>query len=481
MLSKSIFALLLSAQIIVGPGSGGSGGGGSSTTIINNNYNNVTNTTGTFISEGCQVVWLTGYQYSASACSYFIVNSNYVSAEQTVTLDAAHATLNRLDVIALDNTGTLVKITGTAAADPAQPSIDPGTQIPLVIVLVTANTTSPPAVVEGVLYFDAAGGPTEWNWTTSGSCFVTNSTSNPKSPATHDIEGTACASGAYAQGQIPSSTINVNSYGLLALYIRSKATWTNNRGLQVQFLNAGVTVGQPVVINPTNTWGFNSTITGSYQQVAIPVTNFSIPNGTLATQIRISKFGSGSNIGMYIGDISLQGSAVVPTPTIVPSTCANGQVLFNANSAIDCEAALTYTKATDTLALTGPLNVTGLVTITGSTSFTGGQYNVVPVAHGTSGTTETLDFSAGNTHTLTLDENITLTFSNPVDGGRYIVIMRQDGSGTNVVTWPSTVEWPNGDVAPTFSTTANHVNLCTFYYVSAVTNYYGACNVQYVE
>src|SRR6188768_3329372 len=100
----AVFALL--AQIVVGPGGGSGGGGGSSTTIINNNYNNVSNTTGTFISEGCQVVWLTGYQYSVSACSYFINNSNYVSASQTITLDSAHATLDRLDVIALDDTGT---------------------------------------------------------------------------------------------------------------------------------------------------------------------------------------------------------------------------------------------------------------------------------------------------------------------------------------------------------------------------------------
>lgn len=461
MLKNSLLASLLVAQIVVGPGSAGSGG--SSTTIINNNYSNVTNTTGTFISEGCQVAYVTGYQYNVSACNYFINNSNYQSTEQSITLDAAHATLDRIDLIAVNTSGTVVKVTGTAAADPSEPTVDWETQIPLAFILVTANTTAPPGATDTVLYFDNAGGPTEWNWSTNGSCFNVNSTTNPKAPATHDIEGTTCAANAYAQGQIPASTITPSSFQFLVMFIRSKAGWGSGRGLQVQFYSAGVTVGQPVVINSSGTWGFNSSITSGYQQVAIPITNFLIPPSQTATQFRITKFGSGANIGMYIADITLQsaiGSTVI-APTI-PDSCVDGQLLFNTNHAINCGTGLSWDTTNTRLTIVG-------------------QYNATPVAHGTSGAAETLDFNQGNTHTLTLDENITLTFSNPVDGGRYIVVMRQDGSGTNTVTWPATVEWPDGDVAPTFSTTANAVNLCTFYYVAAVTNYYGACNVNYVE
>jgi len=460
MLKHSILAFALLAQIVIGPG-GGASSGGSSTTIINNNFTNITNTTGTFTSVGCQVAWNENYEYTVSACNYYINNSNYQSTEQDVTLDAAHATLDRLDIIGLDITGTVFKLTGTAAADPSEPTVDPETQIKLALILVTANTTEPAGIDSELIYFQNAGSPTEWDWTTNGSCFVTNSAVDPKAPATLSINGTSCAANAYAQGQIGSGSIDPNSFLLLKLYIKSKATWSNNRGLNLAFYSAGVLVGQPVQIFPTNTWGFTSSITSAYQQVAIPISNFLVPNGTTATQFRITKFGSGANIGMFIADITVQGNAIVAPPSIIPGDCPTGQVLVNINDEISCSNGLNSDTTTG-LAITN-------------------RYRGVPVSHGTVGATETIDLNTGVTHYLTLDENLTLTFSNPLDGDRFILMLRQDGSGTNTVTFPATVEWPDSDTIPELDTTANALNLCTFLYVSAVTNYYGACNVSYVE
>lgn len=322
----------VAAQIIVGPGSGGSGGG---TTIINNNITNVQNTTGTFTSAGCQVAWVEDYDFNVSACNYYIDNTNYQSVEQSITLDAAHATLDRIDVIALDNTSTVVKITGTPAADPSEPTVDPGTQIKLAIVLVTANTTQPEDISSSLLYLNNAGSPTEWNWTASGTGFNVNSTNNPISGATHSIEGTTVAPNAYAQGQIGSGTINPNNSTSLVLHIRSKATWTANRGLQVAFYNSGVLTGQTVVINPSGTWGFNSSTLGVYQQIVIPITNFNVPLGTLVNQVRIIKFGNGSNIGFYIGNITLQSGGTVPPVVNIDS---GGKVAFTLGNGADAIA-----------------------------------------------------------------------------------------------------------------------------------------------
>jgi hypothetical protein len=91
------------------------------------------------------------------------------------------------------------------------------------------------------------------------------------------------------------------------------------------------------------------------------------------------------------------------------------------------------------------------------------------------GTTEALDLNAATVHDITLDENVTFTFTNPPASGRAIsftVILRQDGSGTNTVTWPASVEWPGGS-APTITATASAVDIVVFTTVDGGTTYYG--------
>lgn len=256
-----------------------------------------------FLVSGGQIVWLSDYDFLISAATYYINGVLFSSAETPITLDPADGSDDRIDVIIVDDAGTVDFVTGTPAAQPSEPDIDPGTQLKLGIVFVPASSTEPVVNTE-LLYFENAGGPTEWNWTNSGASINVNSASNPKAPATKDIEGTTVTAGHYAQGQIPSGTYDPFNARLLILYIRSKATWANNRGLTISLRNAGVLVGQNVIINKTGSFGFDSSVTGVYQLVAIPITQFAIPVGQLIDQIRITVFGNG--FGFYIGDISFQ-------------------------------------------------------------------------------------------------------------------------------------------------------------------------------
>lgn len=91
------------------------------------------------------------------------------------------------------------------------------------------------------------------------------------------------------------------------------------------------------------------------------------------------------------------------------------------------------------------------------------------------GTTETIDLSDGSVHVITLDENVTFTFSNPVATGRassFTLILRQDGLGTNTVTWPASVKWAGG-AAPTITADASAVDVLTFLTVDGGTTWYG--------
>lgn len=113
-----------------------------------------------------------------------------------------------------------------------------------------------------------------------------------------------------------------------------------------------------------------------------------------------------------------------------------------------------------------------------STQFSiGGQYFAPLIDDGNSGTADTINWNSGNEHISTLTGNVTYTFSNPVSGGRYVLLL-STGAGSFSVTWPATVLWPGG-ATPTITTTASKVDVCTFIYVSSATKYYGACSQNY--
>ena len=103
------------------------------------------------------------------------------------------------------------------------------------------------------------------------------------------------------------------------------------------------------------------------------------------------------------------------------------------------------------------------------------DYAELTVANAAAGTTETLDIEAGNVFHMTLDENITFTFSNPIasdDMTSFTLILTQDGSGTNVVTWPASVDWAGGS-APTLITTAGTVSILVFFTIDGGTIWHG--------
>ena len=256
----------------------------------------------TWLVSGGQVVWESAYTFRVSAADYYINTVAYTSAEATVTLGAADATLDRLDVIALDTLGAVVALAGTAAATPSEPSVDPAQYLKLAIVSVPAATVAPPDVQTVTIYAENAGTPTEWAWTSSGASIVVASASTPHAGTT-TIEGTSVVAGVYAQGTA-ATPIDPNAYDHLLLFLRSKASWNSSRGLLVTLRLAGVLVGATVQIRRSGTFGFDSTNTAGYQMVAIPIVAFAVPQGTLIDQVRLEDFGGA--IGFFADDLSLQ-------------------------------------------------------------------------------------------------------------------------------------------------------------------------------
>jgi len=262
----------------------------------------------TWLVSGGQVVWESAYTFRVSAADYFINGTRYASLEDTVALAAADATLDRIDVIALDTLGAVVVIAGTLSATPSEPSVDPAQYLKLALVLVAHATVAPPDVETVTVYTEAAGTPGEWAWVSSGASIVVNSTSTPH-VGTKTIEGTAVVAGVYAQGTA-LAPIDPTDYDQLVLFLRSKAAWNSSRGLLVTLRLAGVLVGAAVQIRRSGTFGFDSTLTTDYQMVAIPIVAFAVPQGATIDQVRLEDFGGA--IGFYVDDISLQAAATTP-------------------------------------------------------------------------------------------------------------------------------------------------------------------------
>lgn len=243
----------------------------------------------------------TGLAATMSAGSARINGALITATEQTVTLSAADATLPRIDTLYVDDTGTFGKITGTPAANPSQPAVDPTSQLYLAFVLVPATATDLSAgVTTEVIYDEGA----EWTPTTSGSGFTANSTNNPNA-GTKCIEGTSVAAGAYVKF-VDGSPTAYGGDGNLVLGIRSKAAWHAKRSLTLQWYVSGVAVGAPVTLKD-GAFGFSSANTTTYQTLSIGKALFSVPSGTIPTELRITAAGSGgSAIGFYIDPIKLQ-------------------------------------------------------------------------------------------------------------------------------------------------------------------------------
>lgn len=265
---------------------------------------------GTFLVSGGGVTWTSGYTFVVAAGTGYIDGVLYSWVEQTITLDAPDAD-DRMDIIAVNDTSTVVKIKGQAAAPPTEPVVDPATQLRLSMVVVEAGTSAPPSSSTELVYASNAGAPTEWAWTSSGATWDLASATNPRGGAGVDIEGTNVAAAAYIQGARGSGTIDPNAVDQLVFYIRFKSLWANKRYLQITLRNSGVQVGSALRISDGR-YGLNGADIANYQAVIIPLADFAVPAGTLVNQIRLTDVGGA--IGFYLDDFSLVTTGGTPPP-----------------------------------------------------------------------------------------------------------------------------------------------------------------------
>jgi hypothetical protein len=106
-------------------------------------------------------------------------------------------------------------------------------------------------------------------------------------------------------------------------------------------------------------------------------------------------------------------------------------------------------------------------------TFTNGYTEEVATAN--TSTAYTIDLANGSVQILTLTGNCTFTFPTATAGKSFILLLRQDATGSRTVTWAASVKWPGG-TAPTITSTASKQDIYSF--VADGTNWYGATGGQ---
>lgn len=81
----------------------------------------------------------------------------------------------------------------------------------------------------------------------------------------------------------------------------------------------------------------------------------------------------------------------------------------------------------------------------------------------------TITFNMNNSaiQLVTLGGNRTLAVSNVTDGQTFIIILKQDATGSRVPTWWSGIQWPY-NIVPTLTTTANKYDIFSFTRIGSI-------------
>jgi hypothetical protein len=256
----------------------------------------------TKLLNGGIVTWDSVLKFTVSPAVYYINGAYNTSSSTSLTLDAAHATLDRIDLIYLDSSGAK-KITGTAAASPAEPNLPPNS-IRLTAVQVNATVTSP-SLIDTLMIYDEN---VEWTGAATSVTTDFNGTTNP----CHFIKTTdlgAVTSASYIE-YTRSSALRISDYTVLKFYLRLKATFAANTQLQISWRRGGVLKSTSLNLASGN-YGYLRSASGC-QLITIPMSAFSFLSDSIDA-IRFQFTGSNAS-GCYLDFIQIQSGIIQTQP-----------------------------------------------------------------------------------------------------------------------------------------------------------------------
>lgn len=252
---------------------------------------------------------LGGLQFRVRATLYSINGTAYSAPETDITLDAAHATLDRFDLLIAKSDNTVSKITGIASVAPAIPDIDESLEYQVAVLLVNAAATT----VDGVTEVDIYKENTEWTTTenTSTARIVVASV-NDSFAGTKSIEGTNVIDKDFVEFEA-SSVISASTITILKFRLKIKTAFGAGSYLALVWSDEYFFASNTIYINDGD-YGFSNSDTTNWQEIAIPVSgSFSFFSDTV---LKLTIKQVGISVGWFIDDVIYQtgiSEAVLPT------------------------------------------------------------------------------------------------------------------------------------------------------------------------
>jgi hypothetical protein len=156
----------------------------------------------------------------------------------------------------------------------------------------------------------------------------------------------------------------------------------------------------------------------------------------------------GTNVQAWDADLDSWATKTAPSGTVIGTT--DTQTLTNKTIAYASNTLTDVVGVTATQTLTNKTLTNPTVTNYTETPFTANSSTAI-----------TLALTNGTVQIITLTGNATITMPTATAGKSFVLLLKQDATGSRTVTW-STVYWPSG-TAPTITGTASKQDIFSFF------------------
>jgi len=284
-----------------------------------------------------------------------------------------------------------------------------------------------------------------------------------------------------------TDTLTITSATANGINVLNPASKTIDIGLR----NSGVTpttYGNTTSIPSITVDAFGRITSASNTSITIPPSTSIIANsgqltanastgivalGLADTTVVAGSYGSSTQIPSF--NVDSKGRLTSVSNNAISVATASGyqpnSIIFaNTNGFLSNTNSLQYLTSNNTI-ITPNIAVSGTISTPRFRAYT----EAVNVVTSITSSTYNIDLSQGNIFDLTVNNNITFTFTNPPPAGAMMtstVIIRQDGVGSRLCTFTNS-RYTDNDV-PALTTLPNKADVLTFFTVSGGTIYFGS-------